>query len=241
MGLIIGSTCSQPTITEVGKCVPIRLLKIKKLLAIKGSLLAADAANLFPAGLGGTAQSDDIVTVLNKLIVGGAPTIAGTLVASPEIGGFTMAAATVTTLSDVNACKPVNLVTGQEATFKSTQAETAAVATFVDPAGPGGEIGNYLEWDWWHKMSDTTGCFSGNFFAVDCDLVLYYFLIKNFNCAPAEGAAAFADLTLTANMTTDGTTGAVTWEGKLSNTTGFIMQPVISLTGTGVTPNPLLI
>jgi hypothetical protein len=42
-------------------------------------------------------------------------------------------------------------------------------------------------------------------------------------------------------MTTDGTTGAVTWEGKLSNTTGFIMQPVISLTGTGVTPNHLLI
>lgn len=235
MGLIIGSTCSQPTITEVGKCMPIRLLKIKKLLAIKGSLLAADAANLFPLGLGGTAQSDDIVTVLNKLVE-------GTLVASsPEIGGFTMSAAAVTTLSDVNACKPVNLVTGQEATFKSTQAETAAVATFVDPAGPGGEIGNYLEWDWWHKMSDTTGCFSGNFFAVDCDLVLYYFLIKNFNCAPAEGAAAFADLTLTANMTTDGTTGAVTWEGKLSNTTGFIMQPVISLTGTGVTPNPLLI
>lgn len=241
MGLIIGSTCSQPTITEVGKCMPIRLLKIKKLLAIKGSLLAADAVNLKTAGLGGTAQSDDIVTVLNKLITGGAPTIAGTLVASPEIGGFTMAAATVATLSDVNACKPVNLVTGQEATFKSTQAETAAVATFVDPAGPGGEIGNYLEWDWWHKMSDTTGCFSGNFFAVDCDLVLYYFLIKNFNCAPAEGAAAFADLTLTANMTTDGTTGAVTWEGKLSNTTGFIMQPVISLTGTGVTPNALLI
>lgn len=214
--------------------MPIRLLKIKKLLAIKGSLLAADAANLFPLGLGGTAQSDDIVTVLNKLVE-------GKLVASPEIGGFTMSAAAVTTLSDVNACKPVNLVTGQEATFKSTQAETAAVATFVDPAGPGGEIGNYLEWDWWHKMSDTTGCFSGNFFAVDCDLVLYYFLIKNFNCAPAEGAAAFADLTLTANMTTDGTTGAVTWEGKLSNTTGFIMQPVISLTGTGVTPNPLLI
>lgn len=235
MGLIIGSKCLQPTITAVGKCVPIRLLKIKKLLAIKGSLLAADAANLFPAGLGGTAQSDDIVTVLNKLIVD------GELVASPEIGGFTMTAAAVTTLSDVNACKPVNLVTGQEATFKSTQAETAAVATFVDPAGPGGEIGNYLEWDWWHKMSDTTGCFSGNFFAVDCDLVLYYFLIKNFNCAPAEGAAAFADLTLTANMTTDGTTGAVTWEGKLSNTTGFIMQPVISLTGTGVTPNALLI
>lgn len=235
MGLIIGSTCSQPTITEVGKCMPIRLLKIKKLLAIKGSLLAADAVNLKTAGLGGTAQSDDIVTVLNKLITD------GTLVASPEIGGFTMSAAAVTTLSDVNACKPVNLVTGQEATFKSTQAETAAVATFVDPAGPGGEIGNYLEWDWWHKMSDTTGCFSGNFFAVDCDLVLYYFLIKNFNCAPAEGAAAFADLTLTANMTTDGTTGAVTWEGKLSNTTGFIMQPVISLTGTGVTPNPLLI
>ena len=241
MGLIIGSTCSQPTITEVGKCMPIRLLKIKKLLAIKGTLLAADAVNLKTAGLGGTAQSDDIVTVLNKLIVGGAPTIAGTLVASPEIGGFTMAAATVTTLSDVNACKPVNLVTGQEATFKSTQAETAAVATFVDKEGPGGEIGNYLEWDWWHKMSDTTGCFSGNFFAVDCDLVLYYFLIKNFNCSPAEGAAAFADLTLTANMTTDGTTGAVTWEGKLSNTTGFIMQPVISLTGTGVTPNALLI
>lgn len=237
MGLIIGSTCSQPRIREVGKCMPIRLLKIKKLLAIKGSLLAADAVNLFPAGLGGTAQSDDIVTVLNKLITDEA----GTLVASPEIGGFTMAAATVATLSDVNACKPVNLVTGQEATFKSTQAETAAVATFVDPAGPGGEIGNYLEWDWWHKMSDTTGCFSGNFFAVDCDLVLYYFLIKNFNCAPAEGAAAFADLTLTANMTTDGTTGAVTWEGKLSNTTGFIMQPVISLTGTGVTPNALLI
>lgn len=235
MGLIIGSTCSQPRITAVGKCTPIRLLKIKKLLAIKGTLLAADAANLFPLGLGGTAQSDDIVTVLIKL------TEAGTLVASPEIGGFTMSAAAVTTLSDVNACKPVNLVTGQEATFKSTQAETAAVATFVDPAGPGGEIGNYLEWDWWHKMSDTTGCFSGNFFAVDCDLVLYYFLIKNFNCAPAEGAAAFADLTLTANMTTDGTTGAVTWEGKLSNTTGFIMQPVISLTGTGVTPNPLLI
>lgn len=235
MGLIIGSTCSQPTITEVGKCMPIRLLKIKKLLAIKGSLLAADAANLFPLGLGGTAQSDDIVTVLNKLVEG------SKLVASPEIGGFTMSAAAVTTLSDVNACKPVNLVTGQEATFKSIQAETAAVATFVDPAGPGGEIGNYLEWDWWHKMSDTTGCFSGNFFAVDCDLVLYYFLIKNFNCAPAEGAAAFADLTLTANMTTDGTTGAVTWEGKLSNTTGFIMQPVISLTGTGVTPNPLLI
>ena len=241
MGLIIGSTCSQPTITEVGKCMPIRLLKIKKLLAIKGTLLAADAANLKTAGLGGTAQSDDIVTVLNKLIVGGAPTVAGTLVASPEIGGFTMTAAAVTTLSDVNACKPVNLVTGQEATFKSTQAETAAVATFVDKDGPGGEIGNYLEWDWWHKMSDTTGCFSGNFFAVDCDLVLYYFLIKNFNCAPAEGAAAFADLTLTANMTTDGTTGAVTWEGKLSNTTGFIMQPVISLTGTGVTPNALLI
>lgn len=241
MGLIIGSTCSQPTITPVGKCVPIRLLKIKKLLAIKGTLLAKDAENLFPAGLGGTAQSDDIVTTLNILITGNAPTIAGTLVASPEIGGFTMAAATVATLSDVNACKPVNLVTGQEATFKSTQAETAAVATFVDPAGPGGEIGNYLEWDWWHKMSDTTGCFSGNFFAVDCDLVLYYFLIKNFNCAPAEGAAAFADLTLTANMTTDGTTGAVTWEGKLSNTTGFIMQPVISLTGTGVTPNALLI
>jgi hypothetical protein len=234
MGLIIGSTCSQPTITAVGKCTPIRLLKIKKLLAIKGILLAADAVNLFPTGLGGTAQSDDIVTVLNKLSE-------GILVASPEIGGFTMAAATVATLSDVNACKPVNLVTGQEATFKSTQAETAAVATFVDPAGPGGEIGNYLEWDWWHKMSDTTGCFSGNFFAVDCDLVLYYFLIKNFNCAPAEGAAAFADLTLTANMTTDGTTGAVTWEGKLSNTTGFIMQPVISLTGTGVTPNALLI
>lgn len=234
MGLIIGSTCSQPTITAVGKCTPIRLLKIKKLLAIKGSLPAEDAANLFPLGLGGTAQSDDIVTVLNKLVE-------GRLVASPEIGGFTMSAAAVTTLSDVNACKPVNLVTGQEATFKSTQAETAAVATFVDPAGPGGEIGNYLEWDWWHKMSDTTGCFSGNFFAVDCDLVLYYFLIKNFNCAPAEGAAAFADLTLTANMTTDGTTGAVTWEGKLSNTTGFIMQPVISLTGTGVTPNPLLI
>jgi hypothetical protein len=176
MGLIIGSTCSQPTITEVGKCMPIRLLKIKKLLAIKGTLLAADAANLKTAGLGGTAQSDDIVTTLNKLITGGAPTIAGTLVASPEIGGFTMAAATVTTLSDVNACKPVNLVTGQEATFKSTQAETAAVATFVDPAGPGGEIGNYLEWDWWHKMSDTTGCFSGNFFAVDCDLVLILFL-----------------------------------------------------------------
>lgn len=240
MGLIIGSTCSQPKIVAVGKCMPIRLLKIKKLLAIKGSLLAADAANLFPVGLGGTAQSDDIVTVLNKLITGGAPTIAGTLVASPEIGGFTMSAAAVTTLSDVNACKPVNLVTGQEATFKSTQAETAAVATFVTP-DTGGEIGNYLEWDWWHKMSDTTGCFSGNFFAVDCDLVLYYFLIKNFNCAPAEGAAAFADLTLTANMTTDGTTGAVTWEGKLSNTTGFIMQPVISLTGTGVTPNPLLI
>lgn len=234
MGLIIGSTCSQPTITAVGKCTPIRLLKIKKLLAIKGSLLAADAANLFPLGLGGTAQSDDIVTVLNKLTEG------GILVASPEIGGFTMSAAAVTTLSDVNACKPVNLVTGQEATFKSTQAETAAVATFVNP-DTGGEIGNYLEWDWWHKMSDTTGCFSGNFFAVDCDLVLYYFLIKNFNCAPAEGAAAFADLTLTANMTTDGTTGAVTWEGKLSNTTGFIMQPVISLTGTGVTPNPLLI
>lgn len=241
MGLIIGSTCSQHRITEVGKCMPIRLLKIKKLLAIKGTLLAADAVNLFPTGLGGTAQSDDIVTVLNKLITGGAPTIEGTLVASPEIGGFTMAAATVATLSDVNACKPVNLVTGQEATFKSTQAETAAVATFVDPAGPGGEIGNYLEWDWWHNMSDTTGCFSGNFFAVDCDLVLYYFLIKNFNCAPAEGAAAFADLTLTANMTTDGTTGAVTWEGKLSNTTGFIMQPVISLTGTGVTPSALLI
>lgn len=241
MGLIIGSRCSQPTITDVGKCTPIRLLKIKKLLAIKGTLLAADAVNLFPAGLGGTAQSDDIVTVLNKLITGEAETVAGTLVASPEIGGFTMAAATVATLSDVNACKPVNLVTGQEATFKSTQAETAAVATFVDPAGPGGEIGNYLEWDWWHKMSDTTGCFSGNFFAVDCDLVLYYFLIKNFNCAPAEGAAAFADLTLTANMTTDGTTGAVTWEGKLSNTTGFIMQPVISLIGTGVTPSSLLI
>lgn len=241
MGLIIGSTCSQPTITPVGKCVPVRLLKIKKLLAIKGDLLAADAANLFPAGLGGIAQSDDIVTVLNKLIVGGAPTVADTLVASPEIGGFTMTAATVTTLSDVNACKPVNLVTGQEATFKSTQAETEEKATFVNREGPGGEIGNYLEWDWWHKMSDTTGCFSGNFFAVDCDLVLYYFLIKNFNCAPAEGAAAFADLTLTANMTTDGTTGAVTWEGKLSNTTGFIMQPVISLTGTGVTPNPLLI
>jgi hypothetical protein len=240
MGLIIGSTCSQPTITPVGKCVPIRLLKIKKLLAIKGSLLAADAANLFPKGLGGSAESDDIVTVLNKLIVGGEPTVAGTLVASPEIGGFTMTAAAVTTLSDVNACKPVNLVTGQEATFKSTQAETAAVATFVTP-NPGGEIGNYLEWDWWHQMSDTTGCFSGNFFAVDCDLVLYYFLIKNFNCSPAEGAAAFADLTLTANMTTDGTTGAVTWEGKLSNTTGFIMQPVISLTGTGVTPNALLI
>lgn len=241
MGLIIGSRCSQPTIVAVGKCVPIRLLKIKKLLAIKGTLLAADAVNLFPTGLGGTAQSDDIVTVLNKLITGEAETAAGTLVASPEIGGFTMSAAAVTTLSDVNACKPVNLVTGQEATFKSTQAETAEVATFVDPAGPGGEIGNYLEWDWWHKMSDTTGCFSGNFFAVDCDLVLYYFLIKNFNCAPAEGAAAFADLTLTANMTTDGTTGAVTWEGKLSNTTGFIMQPVISLTGTGVTPNALLI
>ena len=241
MGLIIGSTCSQPKITPVGKCVPIRLLKIKKLLAIKGTLLAADAANLFPLGLGGTAQSDDIVTVLNKLIVGGEGTVAGTLVASPEIGGFTMTAAAVTTLADVNACKPVNLVTGQEATFKSTQAETAAVATFVDPAGPGGEIGNYLEWDWWHQMSDTTGCFSGNFFAVDCDLVLYYFLVKNFNCTPADGAAAFADLTLTANMTTDGTTGAVTWEGKLSNTTGFIMQPVINLTGTGVAPNPLLI
>ena len=240
MGLIIGSTCSQPTITEVGKCMPIRLLKIKKLLAIKGTLLAADAVNLFPTGLGGTADSDAIVTVLNKLITGGAPTVAGTLVASPEIGGFTMSAAAVTTLSDVNACKPVNLVTGQEATFKSTQAETAETATFVTP-DTGGEIGNYLEWDWWHKMSDTTGCFSGNFFAVDCDLVLYYFLIKNFNCAPAEGAAAFADLTLTANMTTDGTTGAVTWEGKLSNTTGFIMQPVISLTGTGVTPHPLLI
>ncbi len=239
MGLIIGSTCSQPTITPVGKCVPIRLLKIKKLLPIKGTLLAADAANLFPAGLGGTADSQTIVTTLNNLITGNAPTIAGTLVASPEIGGFTMTAAAVTTLSDV-ACKPVNLVTGQEATFKSTQAETAAVATFVKP-DTGGEIGNYLEWDWWHKMSDTTGCFSGNFFAVDCDLVLYYFLIKNFNCSPAEGAAAFADLTLTANMTTDGTTGAVTWEGKLSNTTGFIMQPVISLTGTGVTPNPLLI
>ena len=235
MGLIIGSKCSQPTIVSVGKCVPIRLLKIKKLLAIKGTLLAADAANLFPLGLGGTAQSDDIVNVLNKL------TADGTLVASPEIGGFTMTAAAVTTLADVNACKPVNLVTGQEATFKSTQAETAAVATFVDPAGPGGEIGNYLEWDWWHQMSDTTGCFSGNFFAVDCDLVLYYFLVKNFNCTPADGAAAFADLTLTANMTTDGTTGAVTWEGKLSNTTGFIMQPVINLTGTGVAPNPLLI
>lgn len=232
MALTIGSTCAQPTLTAVSACQPYRTLKIKKFLLINGTITAAEAANLFPVGLGGVATAPTIVTGLNTLVAN------SKLSGSPTIGGFTIAAPSVTTLTDVDACKPVDIVTGQEATFKSSQASTAAAPVFTTGLGA---TNAFIEWDYWYKVSGTSGCWSGAVMLVDCDLNLYYLLTNRFKCAPATGAAAFADTTITATMTVDPATGVVTWEGKLSNTTGFTLQPILNLTSTGIAANAVLI
>ncbi len=234
MALLIGSSCTQPTLTAVGACVPYRTLKIKKFILIKSSIIAADAANLYTVGLGGIATAPDVVTQLNAWAAASPALVVGT----PAIGGFAVAAPSITTLTDVNACTTVDIITGQEASFKSAQASTASSAVFTTGTGA---LNAFQEWDFWNKVSSATGCWSGSVMLVDCDLNLYYLLSAKINCNTLKGAAAFADITLTANMETDATTGVVTWNGKISNTTGFILQPILNLSSTGVTPNPTLI
>ena len=232
MAFPTNSTCpvvALPTLT--GCTVPFRQSKIKKILAINSTVTTAELTALLPAALGGAGTSVTITAGLNALVTN------NKLKASPIIGGVTVAEPATTTITNTNACAPINVVTGQDITFNSTSGSTALTSTFVTSGQ--GIILDWQEREWWSKFNN---CFFGGLFLVDCDSNLYYLLNNNFDCVAATGASAFPTLSATANLTID-ETGIWTWKGKISSSTGFTIRPAFNLgaiTGAGAANSVLL-
>lgn len=232
MAFPVNITCTLPVMPTVGACVPFRLSKVKKLLAIRSDITVAEFNALLPVPLGGAGTSATITAALNALVTN------GKLTASPIIGGMQIPEATITTITNTNACSPINIVTGQDITFNSTAGSTAATSSFVTTGGQG-VINNWQEVEWWKKFGN---CFYGGVFLVDCDSNLYYILNNNYHCSPALGASAFPTLSATTNLTID-ELGVWTWKGKLSSSTGLTIMPAFNLgaiTGAGAA-NPVLL
>ena len=232
MAFPTNSTCpvvALPTLT--GCTVPFRQSKIKKILAINSTVTNAELAALLPAALGGAGTSASITAGLNALIAN------NKLKASPIIGGVTIAEPAITTITNTNACSPIDIVTGQDITFNSTSGSTALTSTFV--ASGQGIILDWQEREWWSKFNN---CFFGGLFFVDCDSNLYYVLNRNIDCVAAAGSSAFPTLCGIGNLTID-ETGIWTWKGKISSSTGFTIRPAFKLgaiTGAG-SANPILL
>ena len=232
MAFPTNSTCPVVVLPALTGCtVPFRQTKIKKILAINSTITVAELTALLPAALGGAGTSTTITAGLNALVTN------NKLKASPVIGGVTVAEPAITTITNTNACSPINIVTGQDITFNSTSGSTALTSTFV--ASGQGIILDWQERQWWSRFNN---CFFGGLFLVDCDGNLYYVLNRDFDCVAAAGASAFPTLSAIANLTID-ETGIWTWKGKISSSTGFTIMPAFNLgaiTGAGAA-NPILL
>ena len=205
MAFPTNSTCpvvALPTLT--GCTVPFRQSKIKKILAINSTITTAELTALLPAVLGGAGTSATITAGLNALVTN------NKLKASPVIGGVTVAEPTITTITNTNACSPINIVTGQDITFNSTSGSTALTSTFV--ASGQGIILDWQERQWWSRFNN---CFFGGLFLVDCDGNLYYVLNRDFDCVAAAGASSIPTSSARASLTID-ESGLLAWEGKNS-------------------------